>query len=70
MSDSTCDQVHPGYTHGKGDEIATTPTERLYWCPDKKDVPNPMHGSEFRHHLRTCEPCQKRIFGKDVKTTK
>ena len=68
---STCRKIHPKYTHGKGEEIATAPSDRLYYCPDKGDVPNPMHGSEFQQHIKTCAPCQGRIFGnKDVKGKK
>ena len=47
----------------KGVDLETTPLDRLYWCPDKKDVPNPMQGTEFRQHMKTCEPCQERILG-------
>ena len=71
INDSTCQKVHPKYSHGPGSDIETTPKDRLYYCPDKKDVPNPMHGSEFRQHVLNCKPCQERMYGnKDAQRKK
>ena len=51
---STCGKVHPSYSHGDGGNIRTEPHNALYYCPEKEDIPNPMHGSEFAVHIITC----------------
>ena len=66
--DSTCGKVHPNYSHGDGGAIRTTPQEAIYYCPEKANsqepTPNPMHGSEFAIHLKTCTFCYHRLTKK------
>ena len=61
---STCGKVHSSYSHGDGGNIRTEPHNALYYCPEKKDIPNPMHGSEFAVHIITCVFCYHRLTRK------
>ena len=73
-SDSTCGLIHPLYSHGNLNDqhIKSIKKEHIYWCPEKKTIPNPMHNKEFLLHIIECEYCQKRTgnFGSKKPTQK
>ena len=56
---STCPHVHPGKTH-RGDFKGDLFMGHMYYCPEKKFPPNPMHSSEFNKHFNECQYCQHR----------
>ena len=64
VTNSTCSEVHPKYTHGNAACIRKDPYNALYFCPESRQVPNPMHGAEFKVHIRKCTFCCHRLTKK------
>ena len=49
---STCSEIHPTYSDGVWGCIRTDQYNILYFCPESREVPNPMHGAEFQIHVK------------------
>ena len=50
---STYSEIHPTYTHGNARCIRADPYNALYFCPESREVSNPMHGAEFQIHIKS-----------------
>ena len=58
---STCSEIHLKCAHENAGCIKTDPYNALYFCPESREVPNPMHGTEFQIHIKTCIFCYHRL---------